>query len=44
MAGYKHSDIIKLKFGDMHRAKSYKRLYKTSIRCLVSDETKNKLR
>lgn len=44
MAGYKHSDIIKLKFGDMHRAKSYKRLYKTNIKCLVSDETKNKLR
>ena len=26
MAGYKHSDIIKLKFGYMHRGKSYKRL------------------
>lgn len=44
MAGYKHSDIIKLKFGDMHRGKSYKKLYKTNIKCLVSDETKNKLR
>lgn len=44
MAGYKHSDIIKLKFGDIHRGKSYKRLYKTNIKRLVSDETKNKLR
>ena len=44
MAGYKHSDIIKLKFGDIHRGKSYKRLYKTNINRLVSDETKNKLR
>ncbi len=44
MAGYKHSGIIKLKFGDMHRGKSYKRLYKTNIKCLVSGETKNKLR
>lgn len=43
MAGYKHSDIIKLKYGDMHRGKSYIRLYKTNIECLVSDETKNKL-
>ena len=43
-AGYKHSDIIKLKFGDMHRGKSCKRLYKTNIKCLVSYETKNKLR
>lgn len=44
MAGYKHSDILKLKFDDMHRGKSYKTLYKTNIKCLVSDETKNKLR
>ena len=26
MTGYKHSDIIKLKFGEMHRGKTYKRL------------------
>lgn len=46
MASYKHSDIIKLKFGDMYRGKSYKRVYKTNIKCLVlvSEETKNKLR
>ena len=44
MAGYKRSDIIKLKFGDMHRGKSYKRLFKTNIKCFVRDETKNKLR
>ena len=44
VAGYKHSNIIKLKFGDMHMGKSYIRLYKININCLVSDETKNKLR
>ena len=36
-AGYKHLDILKLKFGDMHRGKSYKTLYKTNIKCLVCD-------
>ena len=43
-AGYKHLDILKLKFGEMYRGKPYRRLYKTNIKCLVSDETKNKLR
>lgn len=36
MIGYKHF-IIKLKFGDMHKGKSSKKLYKTNIKCLVSD-------
>ena len=43
MGGYKHSDTFKLKLGDMHRGKCYKRLDKTNMKCLVSDETKNKL-
>lgn len=37
MAGYKHSDILKLMFSDMHRGKSYRRSYKTNIKRLVND-------
>lgn len=44
MSGYKHSDTIKLKFGEIHRGKFYKRLYKTKKKPLVSDETRDKLR
>ena len=44
MLGYRHLEINKLKFGDLHRGKSYKRMFKAKNKRIVTNETRNKLK
>ena len=44
MLGYRHSKIIKLKFGDLHRGKLYKIIFKAKNKRIVTNETRNELK